>query len=230
MSHPTETNHNVIDLFTGRPINDKPPRIIRIAPELNGMEMLYSNDTAHDKLFSIKLAAWGLREDGEIFGLVPWLDGIVPCHEICDPLNGQFEGYRDPMIDDIFYVPPVHKALELESAAEYYDLGEAEDASIIQEIPDTIGTHAVCTHNEFRTFSLIEVLSWRLMGDGTILGMLVDEDRVATTPVLPGDPCLYPAQEDPNFKYFFQHRIANKIKEEDPEALAALSLLMEPSS
>ena len=65
------------------------------------------------------------------------------------------------------------------------------------------------------------------MADGTIHAMLVDEDKVKSTPVLPGDPCLYSAQEQAEFKYFFQHRIANKIKEQDPEALAAISMLIE---
>ena len=75
---------------------------------------------------------------------------------------------------------------------------------------------------------LIEVTSWRLLANGDLQGMLVDESKVKTTPVLLGDPSLYSAQSDPNFKYFFQHRIANKIKEQDPEALAAISLLMDP--
>ena len=30
-----------------------------------------------------------------------------------------------------------------------------------------------------------------------------------------------------SFRYFFQHQIANKLKDEDPEALAAISLLVD---
>jgi hypothetical protein len=57
--------------------------------------------------------------------------------------------------------------------------------------------------------------------------MLADESKVKSTPVLPGDECLYPAQSRDSFRYFFQHQIANKLKDEDPEALAAISMLVE---
>ncbi len=57
--------------------------------------------------------------------------------------------------------------------------------------------------------------------------MLTDQTKVVSTPVLPGDECLYEAQAHENFRYFFQHQIANKIKAEDPEALAAISMLVD---
>ena len=50
---------------------------------------------------------------------------------------------------------------------------------------------------------------------------------MANTPVLPGDDCLYAADKNNDFRYFFQHHIANKLKSQDPEALAAISLLEE---
>lgn len=224
----SDSRSNVIDLFSGRPINDTADRIVRIAPELDGLEMLYTNDTSSDRLYSLKVVCWALRESGEVVGMVPWLNQIVPCTEIDDPLNGRWEGYRDPGNNDIFYSPPHHKAVELELAECYYHIdSDPEDHSIVQEIPDGIGTHAVLTQNGFQSFMLVEVLSWRLLSDGTILAMLIDEDKVCSTPVLPGDPCLYAAQDSKDFKYFFQHRIANKIKEQDPEALAAISMLIE---
>jgi hypothetical protein len=74
---------------------------------------------------------------------------------------------------------------------------------------------------------LVEVVSWRLLHDGSIYGMLADHSKVVSTPVLPGDDCLYAAQTNGNFRYFFQHQIANKIKAQDPEALAAISLLVD---
>jgi len=230
-----EAQTNVVDLFSGRPINEIHDNIIRISPELDGLEMLYTNDTATNKLYSLKILCWALKESGEVVGLVPWLNKIVPCTEINDPLNGRWEGYRDPVYNDIFYTAPNHKVIELETAAQYYDFDtdtEAEDEegagqSALQEIPDAIGTHAVLTDNGFRSFVLIEVLSWRLMANGEIHAMLVDEQKVESTPVLPGDPCLFPAQQHSEFRYFFQHRIANKIKEQDPEALAAISMLIE---
>ena len=222
-----ERHSNVIDLFSGRPLDDVEDRIVRIAPELDGLEMLYTNDSSTDRLYSLKVVCWALKESGEVVGMVPWLNEVVPCTEIDDPLNGRWEGYRDPGTNDIFYTPPRHKTIELELAEKFYHAERTPTEDIIQEIPDAIGTHAVLTENGFRSFVLIEVLSWRLMADGTVHAMLVDEDKVKSTPVLPGDPCLYSAQDHSEFKYFFQHRIANKIKEQDPEALAAISMLIE---
>ncbi len=222
-----DSRSNVIDLFSGRPVDDVKDRIVRVAPELDGLEMLYTNDTSTDRLYSLKVVCWALKESGEVVGMVPWLNQVVPCTEIDDPLNGRWEGYRDPGTNDIFYTPPRHKIMELELAEKFYHIEQTPNDQIIQEIPDSIGTHAVLTDNGFRSFVLIEVLSWRLMSNGTMHAMLVDEDKVKSTPVLPGDPCLYSAQDQAEFKYFFQHRIANKIKEQDPEALAAISMLIE---
>ena len=218
---------NVYDIFSGRPLFESDKKIVRISPELDGMEMLYSNDSAPSKLYSLKIVCWALRDDGEVVGMVPWLSEIVSCTEINDPLNGRWEGYRDPGINEVFYSPPAHKVLELETSSEYYEYQADNPGDIIQEIPDVIGTHAVLTNNGFQSFSLVEVLSWRLLANGSIQGMLIDDARVTSTPVLPGDQCLYPAQQQCHFRYFFQHRIANKIKEQDPEALAAISLLIE---
>lgn len=222
---------NVIDLFTGKPWSSlSDSRIIRLAPELDGLEMLYSNEASGDKYFSLKILCWALRANGEVVGLVPWLDDIIACPEIEDPLNGAWEGYYDPGIDELFFEPPIHKVVELETAAEYYEYECEKGDEIIQEIPDTIGTHAVRSDANYNNLILQEVVSWRLHNDGQICGMLIDEKKVVSTPVLPGDDCLYPAQATPSFRYFFQHHIANKIKSEDPEALAAISLLVEESA
>ncbi|HET8707248.1 MAG TPA: hypothetical protein VFM46_13175, partial [Pseudomonadales bacterium] len=202
-------------------------RIVRVSPEFDGMEILYTNDSTPNKLYSLKIVCWALREDGEVVGMVPWLNDIVAAPDINDPLNGRWEGYRDPGIDSIFYQAPAHKVIELQSAADYYEYEDSNPSDIIQEIPDSLGTHAVLTANGFQSFSLVEVLSWRLLADGSLQGMLIDADKVKSTPVLPGDACLFPAQSHRDFRYFFQHRIANKIKERDPEAMAAISLLIE---
>lgn len=226
-----QNTDNVIDLFTGRPLNAvNNQRFIRLAPELDGLEMLYSNESSGDKYFSLKVLCWALRGDGEVVGLVPWLDGIVACTAINDPLNGEFEGYYDPGIDEIFFEPPIHKIVEVETAAEYYEVESCAGDEVIQEIPDLIGTHAVLAGKTPSSLSLQEVVSWRLHADGNIYGQLVNEEKVVSTPILPGDECLYSAQLDVNFRYFFQHHIANKIKSEDPEALAAISLLVEEPS
>ena len=57
--------------------------------------------------------------------------------------------------------------------------------------------------------------------------MLVEPDKCTQTPVLSGDECLYSAQSQAEFRYFFQHTIANKLKEQDPEAIAAIAALVE---
>ncbi|GAA5525981.1 hypothetical protein Maes01_02560 [Microbulbifer aestuariivivens] len=218
---------NVVDLFTGKPIETSASRrFIRLSPELDGLEMLYSNSSSGADLYSLKILCWGLRANGEIVGLVPWLNSIVPCCEIKDPLDGRFEGYYDPGIEEIFREPPIHKIVELETAAEYFEYESNKADEVLQEIPDTIGTHAVFMDADRENLTLTEVVSWRLYASGEIHGMLIDHDHVETTPVLPGDLCLYPAQESGEFRYFFQHHIANKIKSEDPEALAAIAALV----
>ncbi|MBB6522343.1 hypothetical protein [Pseudoteredinibacter isoporae] len=226
----SKTKGNVIDLFTGQKYApEDSTRFIRLAPELDGLEMLYSNDASPDKLFSLKVLCWGLRANGDVVGLVPWLNDIVACIDIKDPLNGQWEGYYDPGVDEVFYDAPIHKIVELETAAEYYDYEAAElnGEFSIQEIPDTIGTHAVLADKTYENITLTEVISWRLYGDGKVSGMVADESEVVSTPVLPGDECLYQVQSREEFRYFFQHQIANRIKAEDPEALAAISILVE---
>lgn len=230
-STPGHNMDNVIDLFTGKSyssVNDS--RIIRLAPELDGLEMLYSNEASDDKYFSLKILCWGLLANGEVVGLVPWLNDLVACPDIEDPLNGAWEGYYDPGIEEVFFEPPIHKVVELETAAEYYELQCENPYDVIHEIPDTIGTHAVLSGETENSLALQEVVSWRLFHDGTVCGMLVNEDKVESTPVLPGDACLYAAQLHDKFRYFFQHHIANKIKSQDPEALAAISMLVEESS
>ena len=222
------SHDNVIDIFTRRPLSENSnTSLIRIAPELDGLEMLYSNAENPDKLFSVKVLAWGLRVNGEVVGLVPWLDELVACDDINDPLNGQWEGYYDQGVDELFFAAPLHKVVELETAADYYEYQCDTDREIIQEIPDTIGTHAVLSTDGFHSITLKEVVSWRLLNDGTMEAMLIDELKMLNTPVLPGDGCLYPADKNEDFRYFFQHHIANKIKAQDPEAMAAISLLEE---
>ena len=219
---------NVIDIFTRKPLSEaQSNKLIRIAPELDGLEMLYCNADNKDKLYSVKVLAWGLRLSGEVVGLVPWLDELTPCDEINDPINGQWQGYYDEGVDEIFYSAPLHKIVELETAADYYEYQCDSDREIIQEMPDTIGTHAVLSADKFKSIILKEVVSWRLHQDGSVTGMLIDDDKVLSTPVLPGDDCLFEADQCDHFGYYFQHHIANKLKSKDPEALAAISLLVE---
>ena len=220
------SNDNVIDIFTRKPLSDlSNNRIIRVAAELDGLEILYSNSENPDKLFSVKVLAWGLKVSGEVVGLVPWLDKLVACDEINDQLNGQWQGYYDQGVDQLFFNAPLHKVVELETAADYYDYQCDSDEEIIQEIPDSIGTHAVLSEDSFHSIILKEVVSWQLLSNGEINAMIINEEKVESTPVLPGDNCLYSAESCDSFRYFFQHNIANKIKSQDPDAMAAISML-----
>jgi hypothetical protein len=227
MSNTAPSLNNVVDFFSGKPFSaQQQKRIVRLAPEYDGLELLYSNSAHPDRLFSLKILCWALRADGKIVGMVPWLNKIMECPDLQDPLNGTWEGYYDPAVDDIFEEPPLHKAMELEMSVDYFcDQDEYQADEVLQELPDTIGTHALLADPEFQNLVLTEVVSWRLLGDGRITAMLVNSDRVSQTPVLPGDDCLYPAIECERFRYFFQHHIANQIKAENPDALAAIALL-----
>lgn len=229
MTYPAKqpASANVYDIFSGETWSEqRNKRFIRLAPEIDGLEMLYTNDLHPEKLFTVKVLCWGLRENGEVEGLVPWLDKVVPCTAIDDPLHGSWQGFFDPGIEQVFFEPPEHKHLELNAAADYYQFDCETDDDIVQEIPDTIGTHAVFSADNFSSITLAEVVSWQLKHSGQVCATLIDESLVSNTPVLPGDPCLFRAEDRSDFQYFFQHHIANKLKEKDPEAIAAIASLI----
>ena len=236
----TGPDNNVVDIFTRRQVKDtNANRIVRLAPELDGLEMLYSNDANKEKMFSMKILCWALRQNGDVEAMVPWLSRLVPAKNLNDPLNGHWEGYYDSRLERLFYEPPIHKVVELEGAATYFQMADEpmtvinseteskEPKPVLQEIPDNIGTHAVLSGNSFKTITLTQITSWRLHEDGEIQAMIADTQKIDNTPVLPGDGCLYPVQNNEEFKYFFHHVIANKIKSGDPEAMAAFSRLLD---
>ncbi|AMO57292.1 hypothetical protein GZ77_16160 [Endozoicomonas montiporae] len=221
-------NTNVIDLFTRKPLDEnESSKIIRLAPEMDGMEMLYSNDANPGKLFSMKILCWALTRDGNVDAMVPWLNRLVPARELNDPLNGHWEGYYDSFHELAYFEPPEHKVLELESSANFYNIESEDPEIILQEINDNIGTHAILSEDSFKTVVLVHVTSWRLFNDGRILAMVANEEEVDMTPILVGDECLYAAQEHENFRYFFHHIIANKIKKGDPDAISAFTKLVD---
>jgi len=224
------SKHKVIDFFSGKPLDGlSQERIIRIAPEHDGLQMLYSNENNPDHFHTMKILCWGLRWNGDVVGLVPWLNNLVACTDINDPIHGIWEGYYDPDADHVFYEAPMHKVVELETAYAYFesDLVE-EDDFILQEIADNIGTHAMLLEEESNTLFLTEVLSWRLYNSGRLCAMLVDPEKMSNTPVLVGDASLYEADSRKEFRYFFQHTIANQIKNQDPEVMKSLAFLLQP--
>ena len=142
-----EPTDNVVDLFSGKPLTAlRGEQIIRLSPEYDGLSMLYSNrHTDPNKLYAMKILCWGLQADGEVVGMVPWLNGLMRCADLDDAATGLWEGYYDPSIDQVFYDAPPHKIAELEHAAAYFGADPDNPNRIVQEIPDTIGTHAMLT-------------------------------------------------------------------------------------
>ncbi len=226
-AHPRDPRgDNVLPFCPRQPPSS--PSILRLSPEYDGMEMLYANDEHPDTLFSLKILAWARTTSDDTLAVVPWLKKLVTTEELSDPLNGHWVGYRLPESDYLFREPPEHKVQELDAALDFFGR-PSNGGAVVQEIPDSIGTHATFSNDHFETLSLTEVVSWRLYGDGRVQAMVVDESAVTQTPVLPGDDCLTAAQARADFRYFFQHGIANRLKERDPEALAAIAVLAGPT-
>jgi len=219
----------VIDLDTVRQRHRAQQQLVRLAPELDGLEMLYQLEANADTCYSIPLLAWGLNQDGSVVGLVPWMATLTPCQRIDSQENGYFIGYRDPETEEIFTAPPEHKHDELLAAAEYFDYEASHGITLIQQLPDTQGTHALCMNTPDGPWQMKPVHGWSLYSDGSIDALLADEEQVTMTPVLLGDDCLYSARARHPRLYFFQRQIAHRILEEDPATLEALSLMVMPS-
>ena len=63
-------------------------------------------------------------------------------------LNGQWQGYFDQGVEELFFTAPLHKVVELETAADYYD-SDVILISMLSEVPDAMGTHAVLSDDGF---------------------------------------------------------------------------------
>lgn len=218
----------VIDLDTMRRRQLARRRLVRLSPEQDGLEMVYRVSEDTDTLYGMPLLAWGLQENGEVVGLVPWMEALTPCQRLDGADHGQFIGYRDPETEELFEQAPEHKVLELEHAAAYFDYEDTPTPTLIQQLPETQGTHALCMDESDAPWQLKQVFGWRLYSDGAVEALLADEQLVDSTPILPGDPCLYPGHSRHRVVYFFQRQIANRIRREDPATLEALALMVMP--
>ncbi|WP_299237049.1 hypothetical protein [uncultured Halomonas sp.] len=218
----------VIDLDARRQRQQARRRLVRLAPELDGLEMVYRLDASPDTLYGMPLLAWGLREDGEVVGLVAWMESLTPCQRLDDDEHGRFVGYRDPETEELLDSAPEHKVMELEHAASYFDYEETEQVTLIQQLPELQGTHALCMDDGEAPWQLKQVFGWRLYSDGTVEALLADERHVEQTPIVLGDACLYPVHSRHRRVYFFQRQIANRIRQEDPATLEALALIVVP--
>jgi len=222
--------NNVVNLFTQQPVSSSAHnRIIQLYPETNGIRMLYSAPDKPERLVAVPVLCWVLKEDGEITALLPWLDDIIDCESIEQQYQISWEGFYNPLNEEIFYDTPAQAQAILQVSARYiapsnYNSASAT-ATVIQEIIDPIGTHALMINDSCDAFVLTSVISWQLDSDGAIQAMLADNEAIEKFPVLPGDSCLYPASSDKNFKCFFQRDIAEQIREQNPETLQAIENL-----
>lgn len=250
-----DPENNIIQLDNYRGINKSPsiaPRIVRISSELDGMEALYNSDLSQEHLFSVKILFWALLDNGQVCAIVPWLKDIVTTHRFekstgASAPDGQWQGYYDTHQERIFFTAPEHKSKELELAHQFYasqqplkDLHfppkvqsrskseglESKPEHIIQELPDHLGTHAAFKHQGRKGFHLKPIISWQLTSSGTLQAMVPKTEDPDITP-LPGSHELTPAELNSEFRYYFQHSIATRIKLQDPNAMTVVSLLID---
>lgn len=223
------SSSNVFDIFSGQIFTQsKQEQIIRLSPEIDGLCMLHSFLPQDEQFTVIPILCWALQNNGEVVAMIPWKQGLRRCADFNNTELGYFHGYYDSALDDIFEQAPLHKALELEAAANFFEEHyQSSESPVLQEVPDHIGTHALLIGEDEHSLVLSEVISWQLLRDGSLQGMLINHDKVSSTPVLIGDECLYPATDNARFRFYFQHHIANQIKNRDPDILADIASLLE---
>ncbi|ALM51819.1 hypothetical protein [Halomonas huangheensis] len=220
----------VIDLESMRQRQQARRRFVRLSPELDSLEMVYCLASDPDTLYGMPILAWGLRENGDIVGLVPWMESLTPCEQLNDPDYGHFVGYRDPETEELLDGPPEHKEMELHHAAAYFEYEDTAETTLIQTLPEHQGTHALCLDEEQSPWQLKQIFGWRLYSDGNIEALLADEEQIQSVPVVATDPCLYPGHSRHRVVYFFQRQIANLIRNEDAATLEALAMMVMPDS
>jgi hypothetical protein len=230
-----DQNNNIVELDSYRPTQKTEPignKIIRITSELDGLEAIYSSDLSADHLFSIKILFWALLDNGQVCAVIPWLKDIVTTHDMHSD-QGRWQGYYYATQDRIMFKPPEHKIKELQMGHQFYQ--EQEKLSLVensvrvihrQELPDHLGTHAAFKECDQKGFNLKPVISWKLANDGQLCAMIPKENNPPITP-LPGSKELIAANDVPGFRYYFQHGIASKLKHQDPDAVTAVSLLID---
>ena len=214
---------NVIQLFNRSKWSPaKQDQLIRLSPELDGLEMLYAND--HNEVpVGLKILCWGINQQGEVDALVPWLDKVHHARFLKDPLSGRWVGYFNQQKLHTFLEPPEHKIKELQSASKYFSQ-TCDEHDVVQEIPDNIGTSALIFDEITKAMTLYPVISWQLTRDGLLKAMVAPSNLKRET-LLPGDSALIAVEELPGFQYFFHHVVANQIKKKEPKMMKMLALL-----
>ena len=233
---------NVVNLFTKKSISaHTDQRIVRVCAEHNGARMLYSTADRPERLVAVPILCWALLEDGSVSGIVPWLNQVLPCKEVESKFNIVWEGYYCSIDENIFVDAPAEVIATLSIAARFNSsvltknknalsntaasVNNDTDWHIVQEIPDPIGTHALLVNESSQSLILTAVVSWTLDEHGGLHGMLADDAQIDKLPVLPGDGCLFSADEDTGFKCFFPRDIAEQIRIQNPETMEAIEEL-----
>ena len=224
------TQNKVIDLFSGQAYtSEKAPQIVRLASELDGFEALYADTHGTpqpgQQVHSVNILFWALLADGSVVGMIPWFDKLIRCAELNHPDSGFFLGYFDPGVDELVAAAPEHKRLELQAAADYFHFEPSTEDVIIQELPDTCGTHAIFSNDDLKSFTMTEVFSWRLLSNGVVQATVINLHDVERWPVLLGDTALMACEDSDDFCCFFQYRIAVKLKESDQDLQELLNSL-----
>lgn len=199
--------------------------IVALSPEFQGYCLLYSHHAlSTEKLYAIRILCWARLADGRDVALVPWLSGVARCSDLNHADTGLFQGYYDPVTERRFSAPPDHHQAALNSLVSH---ANTPSSGVLQEIPDLTGSHAALL-NDSHEFQLEPIVSWQLLACGTMQAMIAKPENVTQQPVLPGDPCLYPATEAIGLRYYFQYHIANQIKRGGEMSARALNSLIKP--
>lgn len=234
----TDLESNIINLDSYRGMKKSLPkqgsRIVRISSELDGMEALYSSDLSPEHLFSVKILFWALLDNGEAYAVIPWLEDTITT-ENNRSLEGSWQGYFDASQDRIFFKPPKHKQQELKLAHQFYETRASHNEKskttklevTPQQLPDHLGTHAAFKKTNEKGFYLKPVISWQLTQDGDLQAMVPKVDDPNIQPIIGSDDELMAANTHAEFRYYFQHGIAKRIKHQDPNALTVVSLLID---
>ena len=70
-------------------------------------------------LIAIPLLCWGMKENGSIVGMVPWLDEVLDCESVEHNFRVQWEGYYCPKTEEIFFNPPAEIAAMVTASAKF---------------------------------------------------------------------------------------------------------------
>ena len=117
---PDRPKSNVISLFTQRTIDcSEQSKIVRIFPETNGYRMLYANLDNRNRLIAIPILCWALKANGDVVGIVPWLDEVLECQSIDQHFRVSWEGFYCSSTESVFFEPPEQIAAMLTASARF---------------------------------------------------------------------------------------------------------------